>query len=215
MGGASFKLSLVVYISIFYNILEAVFAIGFGLLANSIALIGFGFDSFGESVVGLNFLWGIHRVKRYSKNDQRRFWQKPTVFVATTFFILGVYVFFRSVTTLTFKEIPSPSLPGIIIAIISLLMTPLLSFWDAKSRNEQNGLLSLKSMISYLLLVLGLMISLILNYKYRVWQADPIIGLVTVGFLFKKSLEGFLGREKDDGEIEEDTGDNLEEPDQN
>jgi cation diffusion facilitator family transporter len=182
------------YFTVGYNITEGLVSIFAGLLAGSIALIGFGLDSFIESISGSVMIWRFKKQEMISKEDEERIEKKATRFVAYSFFLLSIYVFYESLKKLYFKEVPDPSLLGIIIATISMIVMPFLYYL----KNKTGKLLSSKSLVAdsketlaCAFLSVALLVGLGLNYSHGFWQADPIVGLVIVIFLIKEGYETF------------------------
>ncbi|MFB0509010.1 MAG: cation diffusion facilitator family transporter, partial [bacterium] len=108
------------------------------------------------------------------------------------FFILAAYVLYESLKKLFLREVPNPSLFGIVIAIISLIVMPVLFY--AKYRvGKKLGSISLiadsKQTLACVFLSASLLIGLGLNYLFGLWQADPIVGLIVVGFLVREGIE--------------------------
>src|SRR3989337_4545968 len=104
------------YFTVGYNILEGIVSILAGLLAGSIALIGFGLDSFVESLSGGVMGWRLSKHGEIPLEEEEKIEAKAVRLIAYTFFILGAYVLYESIKKLYFREIPDPSLLGIIIA---------------------------------------------------------------------------------------------------
>jgi len=127
---------LLSYFTLGYNFLEGLVSVLAGILAQSTALLGFGFDSFVESLSGGVMVWRFRKQTWASKEEEMRTERKAVHFAAVTFFVLGAYVLFESGKKLFTKEAAAPSLFGIIIAIVSLLVMPLL-FW-AKYRTGKS-----------------------------------------------------------------------------
>ena len=182
------------YFTVGYNALEAFASIGFGLLQGSIALVGFGLDSVVESLSGLVLVWRLRMHGRVSGEAEERIERRATRLVAASFFILGAYILFESVKKLVLREIPQASLPGIIIAILSLIVMPLLA--QSKRRlGERIGSKALiadsKETFACAFLSAALLIGLGAHYLFGFWQADPIAALVIVAFLFKEGVEGW------------------------
>src|SRR5215217_5102031 len=112
--------------SVTYNVVEAVIAITAGLLAGSVALVGFGLDSIVEVSSGLIILWQFrHRLPETRERQALRL-------MAFSFFALAAYVTFESVRALFFGGEPAPSPVGIGLAIASLIVMPFLS-WVQRS----------------------------------------------------------------------------------
>lgn len=184
------------YFTVEYNVIEAAVSIVFGHIAKSIALIGFGLDSVVESLSGMILIWRLRKHGKVSEEEEEAVERKATKFVALTFFILGLYVLFHSLKKLIEKEIPNPSLPGIIIAIVSIVVMPLLSwqkFKAAKQIQSQALVADSKETLACFFLSVALLIGLLSNYVFDFWQADPIVGLIIVVFLFREGWENWRG----------------------
>jgi divalent metal cation (Fe/Co/Zn/Cd) transporter len=183
------KALILSYFTVGYNILEGVVSIVAGLLAGSIALIGFGLDSFIESFSGSVMIWRFRKHGKISEEEEEKVEKKATRFVAYSFFILGVYVLYESLKKLFFHEIPDPSLFGIIIAVASIIVMPSLFYLKykiGKSINSKSLVADSKQTLACVFLSVTLLIGLVLNYLYGLWQADPIVGLIIVFFLIRE-----------------------------
>ena len=183
---------LLSYLTVGYNLLEGAVSIFAGYLAGSIALVGFGLDSFVESLSGAVMIWRFRPHPGRTPEEEERLEKKAVKLVGYTFFILAAYVLYGSVEKLWLQEAPDPSLLGIIIALISLILMPAL-FVYKYSLGRSLGSLSLmadsKQTLACALLSLALLIGLGLNYLYGIWQADPVIGLLIVGVLIREGYE--------------------------
>ncbi len=180
------------YFTVAYNVLEAAVSIVFGTIANSIALIGFGLDSIVESLSGLVLIWRLRHHGEISRAAEERRERRATRFVTITFFILGSYVLFESVGMLLLREIPEPSLPGIVIATASLIVMPLLTWQKYKTGKKINSralVADSKETLACAFLSVALLLGLGANYLFGFWQADPIVGLTIVVFLFREGWE--------------------------
>ena len=182
------------YFTVGYNIIEAAVSIVFGGIANSIALIGFGLDSVVESLSGMVLIWRLRQHGKISKEAEERIEKRAARFVAITFFILGVYVLFESVRKLVWLEIPDPSLPGIIIAMTSLVVMPFLTWQKYKigrAIDSRALIADAKETLACAFLSVALLLGLGVNYLFGFWLADPIAGLLVAIFLFREGWEGW------------------------
>jgi divalent metal cation (Fe/Co/Zn/Cd) transporter len=180
---------LLSYFTVGYNVLEALVSLLAGYLAGSIALVGFGLDSMVESLSGGVMIWRFSHGPGLSREAEERRERRAVKIVGYTFLVLGAYVFYESLKKLVFQEIPSPSLLGIIIAAVSLIVMPalfLIKYRTGQSLNSRSLMADSKQTLACAWLSLALLIGLGLNYLFGVWQADPIIGLVVAGFLLKE-----------------------------
>ena len=183
------KALLLSYFTVGYNILEGVASIAAGLLAGSIALVGFGLDSFVESISGSVMIWRFRKHGKISEVEEEKVEKKAVKLVAYSFFILGAYVLYESIKKLYFHEIPDPSLLGIIIAIASIIVMPILfymKYQTGKSINSRSLVADSKETLACVFLSVALLIGLGLNSLYGLWQADPIVGLIIVLYLIRE-----------------------------
>ena len=180
------------YFTIAYNVLEAAASITFGVIAGSIALTGFGLDSIVESLSGGVLIWRLRRHGQISKEAEERLEKRATRFVAVTFFLLGLYILFESVSKLVLNEVPEPAPAGIIIAAVSIVVMPLLmwqKYKTGKAINSRALVADSKETLACALLSVALLVGLGANYLFGFWQADPIVGLIIVVFLFREGGE--------------------------
>jgi divalent metal cation (Fe/Co/Zn/Cd) transporter len=182
------------YFTLAYNIAEAVTSIVFGNLAGSIALIGFGLDSIVESLSGLILIWRLKKHRESSEEDEEKIERRAERFVAVTFFLLGSYILFESVGKLVEGEVPGPSVPGIAIALLSMTIMPIIARkkYDLGVAIKSRALIAdSKETLACALLSVALLVGLGANYVFGFWQADPIVGLLIVAFLFREGWEGW------------------------
>jgi divalent metal cation (Fe/Co/Zn/Cd) transporter len=189
---------LLSYITVGYNVLEGIASLIAGALAGSIALTGFGLDSFVESLSGGIMIWRFSRHGKLTEEQEERIEQKAARLVAVTFFILAAYVLYESVRKLILREPPEPSLFGIVIAVTSLIAMPLL--YAAKLRvSRALGSRSLRAdsrqTLACVFLSFGLLIGLGANYLFRFWAADALVGLLVTGYLVKEGWDAWRKKE--------------------
>jgi divalent metal cation (Fe/Co/Zn/Cd) transporter len=180
--------------SIAYNAIEGTVAIAAGLVAGSVALVGFGFDSAIEVSAGAVVL--AHLVRR--TDEQTLSERRVAMFVGLTFVALAAFVGFEAVRDLLYSSRPDESYIGIAIAVASLAIMPVLS--RAKHRlahDISSRALEAESretlVCSYLsaALLLGLGANALLGW----WWADPVAALIIVAVLAKEGWEAFTRRE--------------------
>jgi cation diffusion facilitator family transporter len=182
---------------VIYNVLEGLVSLFAGFLANSIALVGFGLDSFVESLSGCVMIWRFRKHGKISEEEEERIEQKATKLVALTFFILGAYVLYESIKKLFSHKIPEGSLLGIIIAVVSLVVMPILFHMKnktGKAINSRSLVADSKQTLACVFLSAALLIGLGLNYVFGFWRADPIIGVLIAIFLLKEGYSTSKGK---------------------
>ncbi|MFN4180809.1 MAG: cation transporter, partial [Armatimonadota bacterium] len=120
---------LLEYFTIGWNAVEALVAIIAGWLAGSIALIGFGLDSVIESISGLILLWRLKRELSGTAIERTEDMERKALKgVGLTFWLLAAYIAYEAIEKLAVKETPQASTVGIILAIVSLIVMPLLAW---------------------------------------------------------------------------------------
>ncbi|MFZ0325656.1 MAG: cation transporter [Actinomycetes bacterium] len=176
--------------SVAYNAIEAVVAIGAGAAASSIALIGFGLDSIVEMSSGLVILWQF----RHPMPETRE--RRALRLIAFSFFALAGYVAFESVRSLIGGDQAESSTVGIVIAALSLVIMPLLS-WGQRRTGQALGSTTVVAdskqtlLCTYLSAVL--LVGLLLNATVGWWWADPLVGLVVAGLAVREGREAWRG----------------------
>lgn len=174
------------YFTVIYNVIEGIVSILLGILTGSAALIGFGSDSFIESLSGSVMIWRLRKHGKISEEEEERVERVAATRVGWTFFILAAYVAYESITSLMHHEAPEPSLLGIVIAILSLIIMPVLTYLKyrtGKAIKSASLVADSKQTLVCVLMSVALLVGLLLNYYFGLWWADPIAGLFFVGLL--------------------------------
>ena len=192
------KIAFWLLISTFlYNVIEAVIALFIGYEAESIALVGFGFDSLIEMSASGLMVWRLAVELRGSAPEViERTEHMVHRFVGWTFFALSAYITYESVTAIFAQEAPQESLIGIIIAALSLLIMPALAWGKLKAADKLSSpalRAEAKETIACTILSLILLVGLVANATIGWWWADPVAGLVMIPWLIKEGIEGIKG----------------------
>jgi divalent metal cation (Fe/Co/Zn/Cd) transporter len=183
------------YFTIAYNILEGVVSLVLGGLASSVALIGFGLDSFVETFSGLIVLWRFRR-EAQGQQDHATLDSRALRYVGWSFFLLATYIVIESIRKLWFQEPPDPSPPGIVLAAVSLIVMPVLvrkKYQTAKKLKSEAMVGDSKQNLACVLLSVALLLGLSLNAALGWWWADPIAGLAMVPWLLKEGQGSLRG----------------------
>jgi divalent metal cation (Fe/Co/Zn/Cd) transporter len=183
------------YFTVAWNALEGLVAILAGALAGSISLVGFGMDSFIEVTSGAALLWRMSLdadVQQRERNERR-----ALKIVGTCFLALAAYITYESATDLWSRKAPEQSIPGIVLACVSLVVMPLLS----RAKRRVGRALNSAAMhadakqtefCTYLSAIL--LAGLLLNALFGFWWADPAAGLIMVPIIAKEGIEGLQGK---------------------
>jgi divalent metal cation (Fe/Co/Zn/Cd) transporter len=176
--------------SVGYNLVEAVVAVTAGVIAGSVALIGFGLDSVVEMSSGLIILWQF----RHAVPESRE--RLALRLIGVSFFALAGYVTVESARSLLSGSDPAPSPVGIGLAVLSLLIMPVLS-WAQRRTGRALGSGSVVAdsiqtlLCTYLsgVLLAGLLLNALLGWGW----ADPVAGLVIAAVAVKEGVEAWRG----------------------
>ena len=180
------------YVTVGYNVVEGLVSIFAGVMAGSIALVGFGLDSFMESLSGGVMIWRFTHSEGLSAEEELNREKKAVKLIGYTFFIFGAYVLYVSLAKLLLHDAPEPSLFGIAIAVASLVAMPALFYMKyrtGKSMNSRSLVADSKQTLACMFLSLALLAGLGLNYLRGLWWADPAVGLLVVAYLIKEGRE--------------------------
>ena len=183
------------YFTVAWNALEGLVAVTAGTFAGSISLVGFGIDSFIEVTSGAALLWRMSvdaDVQRRERNEQL-----ALKIVGSCFVALAGYIAYESTMDLWSRKAPEHSVPGIVLACVSLIVMPLLS---RAKRKVGNALRSAAmhadakqtEFCTYLSAIL--LAGLLLNALFEFWWADPVAGLIMVPIIAKEGIDGWQGK---------------------
>ena len=189
------------WFTVLYNIAEGVVSITAGVMAGSIALTGFGLDSFVESLSAMVMIWRLKHDDTRSEAEELEREERAVRLIGWTFFIFAAYVAIASTGKLWFREKPDPSLFGIIIAVVSLIVMPILyqrKMKVARALDSRSLAADAKETLACTMLSVSLLAGLGLNYLFGLWWADPVTGFVIVYFLVREGLEAFEDEDEDD-----------------
>ena len=188
------RVRLLVAATITYNVIEAAVALTAGTLASSTALIGFGLDSVIEVSSAAAVAW------QFSARDHavREAREKKTLrIIAFSFFALALYVAVDSTRALTGTGEAGHSVPGIILAALSLAVMPFLSAAQRKAGRELGSASAVADskqtlLCTYLSAVLlaGLLANLLFGWTW----ADPIAALVIAAIAVKEGRDAWQGK---------------------
>jgi divalent metal cation (Fe/Co/Zn/Cd) transporter len=183
------------YFTITWNLLEGLIAVVAGAIAGSISLVGFGVDSFIEVTSGAALLW---RMSVDAEEHRRERIERVTLrMVGACFLSLAAYVGYEAASNLVERKGPEHSLPGIILACVSLVVMPLLS--RAKRRvgahlksAAMNADARQTEFCTYLsAILLG---GLILNMVSDFWWADPVAALIMVPIIAREGVDALRAK---------------------
>lgn len=176
-----------------WHVLEAAVAIAAGVIAGSVALVGFGADSFIEAGAGLIVIWLLAGGRSTSHRAERRAQQ----LIAASFVLLAAYVGVQAVRDLLAGHHPAASWLGVGLSVVTLAAMPPLA--AAKRRvGEQLGSSATTSESRQTLLCAylsaGLLVGLLANAVAGWWWADPMVALAIGAIALREAREAWRGK---------------------
>lgn len=184
------RVRLFVAATITYNVIEAVVAITAGTLASSTALIGFGLDSIIEVASAAAVAW------QFAGRDPEAREKTALRIIAVSFFVLAAYITVESVRALLGGAEAEHSSVGLVLATVSLLVMPVLSYAQRRAGRElgsRTAVADSKQTLLCTYLSAVLLVGLAVNSLFGWSWADPIAALVIAAVAVKEGREAWKG----------------------
>jgi divalent metal cation (Fe/Co/Zn/Cd) transporter len=186
------RAKLLSWASLAYMAVEGIVAVAAGIVAGSIALIGFGLDSAIEGFASVVIVWRFTGWRTLSHHAEER----AQKLVAVQFFILAPYVAFESVRTLVNGSHPDVSVVGMALAASSLVVMP----WLGRAKQRIGSRIGSSATASEgkqnllcAYLAAAVLVGLLGNALVGAWWLDPIVGLLIAGLAVYKGREAWQG----------------------
>jgi cation diffusion facilitator family transporter len=181
-----------------------VVAIGAGIIAGSVALVGFGVDSGIEVISAVALLWRLYKAGPNASAEEHGDAERKALYlVAATFFFLAAYITYEAIGALASGEGPESSTVGLVLSVISILVMPALAYGKQRTGREM-GSRALQAdavetwVCSYL--SLALLAAVGLNAAFGWWWADPVGALAMLPVILWQGWETLEeAREEDEG----------------
>jgi divalent metal cation (Fe/Co/Zn/Cd) transporter len=189
---------LLSYFTVSYNVIEGIVSVIIGSITGSVALVGFGLDSFIESLSGSVMIWRLSKHGKISHEHEEVVEAKAANLIGATFFILAAYILFEALSRLIEREAPDASLFGILIAILSLLVMPWLAYAKnktGKSARIHSLIADSKQTVVCVLMSVALLIGVAANYLFGIWWLDPVAALFFVVILVKEGYSAIKNKD--------------------
>ena len=186
------RAKLLAWLGVGWHGVEAAIAVGAGVVAGSIALVGFGAASLIESLAGIILLWRFAAPRASSETAER----SAQKLIGMSFYLVAAYVGFEAVRSLLAVAQPEASWIGIGLAAFTLATMPPLAIAKAsvgeklgspatRSEGQQNMLCAYLSA--------ALLVGLGANTLFGLWWADPLTALLIAGVAAKEGRESWRG----------------------
>jgi divalent metal cation (Fe/Co/Zn/Cd) transporter len=188
------------YLTVGWNVVEGLIAVAAALVAGSVALLGFGVDSFVESVSGVVLIWRLRKEAAGTLDEDtiEAVERRAERLVGMSFLVLAAYISFDAVTALEAQEKPAASPVGIALTAVSIAVM----LWLARAKRHVAAELGSRALAAdaeqtqacwYLSVVVlaGIGLNALLGW----WWADPVAALGVVVLLIREGREALSGEE--------------------
>jgi len=187
------------WITVGWNVLEGLIAVAAALAAGSVALLGFGIDSFVESASGGILIWRLLAEKRTADHHAvERLDRRARRLVALSLFALALYVVIDASFSLWRTERPGVSPAGIVVTILSMLVM----VWLARAKRRAAAALGSRALEADAFqttacwwLSLITLAGIGLNAAFGWWWADPVAALGMTPLLVREGTEAWRGED--------------------
>jgi divalent metal cation (Fe/Co/Zn/Cd) transporter len=187
------------YLTVGWNVVEGVIAVAAALAAGSVALLGFGIDSFVESASGCILIWRLVAERRAADEESvEQVERRARKLVAGSLVLLAIYIAWDSITSVVAGERPQPSAVGIALAIASLSVM----WWLARQKRRVAEALGSRAMKADAFqtdacfwLSLFLLVGIGANALFGFWWADPLAALGMTVFIGREAVEAWRGED--------------------
>lgn len=181
--------------TILWNSLEGLVAITSGIVAGSIALVGFGFDSGIEVLSGLVLIVRLSLDTHEERREMIESWSLRLVGIS--FLFLAAYIGYGSLSLLLKHQAPERSFVGIGLAVVSLFVMP----WLARQKRKIAASISSAALAAdarqtdFCVYLSGiLLIGLVINALFGLWWADPLAALLMLPLIAKEGIDALRGK---------------------
>ncbi|MDF4254413.1 cation transporter [Streptomyces sp. WMMB303] len=188
------RIRLLVAATLAYNTVEAAVALTAGSMASSTALIGFGLDSVIEVSSAAAVAWQFSARDHAAREARER---RALRVIALSFFALALYVSVDSLRALTGSGEAGHSIPGIVLAALSLAVMPFLSAAQRRTGRELGSATAVADskqtlLCTYLsaVVLLGLLANWLLGWSW----ADPVAALTVAALAVKEGRDAWQGK---------------------
>jgi divalent metal cation (Fe/Co/Zn/Cd) transporter len=187
------KARVLAWSGIAWHLVEFGIALGAGIAASSIALIGFGADSLIEAFAGFVVIWLFTGSRLHSETAERRAQQV----IAASFFVLAAYVAAEAIRTLVDGTHPETSWVGVGLAAVTAVTMPLLALAKRRVGSRLNSSATVKEGAQNMVcayLSVALLVGLLANALAGWWWADPAAALVIAAVALREGLQSWRGQ---------------------
>jgi cation diffusion facilitator family transporter len=194
---------LLEWFTVAWNVVEALVAIGVGLVVGSVALVGFGVDSGIEVISAVALLWRLRKTGPHASAEEHGAAERKALYlVAATFFLLAAYILYEAVGALLSGEGPESSTVALVLSMVSILVMPTLAYLKGRTGRELGSRALVADSVETWVcayLSVALLAAVGLNAAFGWWWADPVGALAMLPVILWQGWET-LGEAREEGE---------------
>jgi divalent metal cation (Fe/Co/Zn/Cd) transporter len=180
------------WLGLAWHLIEAAVAIGAGIVAGSVALIGFGADSIVETIAAIVLVWRFAESRSLSEDAEGR----AQKLIGASFYLIAAYVAVDAARMLIAGDHPEPSWVGIALAAVTVVTMPPLARAKARVGHKLHSAATTSEGRQNMLcayLAVALLAGLGANALFGLWWLDPVAAFVIVGVAVKEGREAWRG----------------------
>jgi cation diffusion facilitator family transporter len=196
---------LLEWFTVAWNVVEAIVAIGVGVVVGSVALVGFGVDSGLEVISAVALLWRLRKAGPHASAEEHGAAERKALYlVAATFYLLAAYILYEAVGALLSGEGPESSTVALVLSVVSILMMPTLAYFKGRTGRELGSRALVADSVETWVcayLSVALLAAVGFNTAFGWWWADPAGALAMLPVILWQGWET-LGEAREEGEGE-------------
>jgi cation diffusion facilitator family transporter len=196
---------LLEWFTVAWNVVEALVAIGVGIVVGSVALVGFGVDSGIEVISAIALLWRLRKAGPHASAEEHGMAERKALYlVAATFFLLAAYILYEATGALLSGEGPESSTVALVISVAAILIMPTLAYLKGRTGRELGSRALVADSVETWVcayLSLALLAAVGLNAAFGWWWADAVGALAMLPVILWQGWET-LEEAREEGEAE-------------
>jgi cation diffusion facilitator family transporter len=181
------------WFTVAWNVVEALIAIGVGVVVESVALVGFGVDSGIEVISAVALLWRLRKAGPHASAEEHGAAERRALYlVAATFFLLAAYILYEAIGALLSGEGSESSTVALVLSVVSILVMPTLAYLKGRTGRElRSRALVADSVETWVCayLSVALLATVGLNAAFGWWWADPVGALAMLPVILWQGWE--------------------------
>jgi cation diffusion facilitator family transporter len=191
------------WFTVAWNVVEAVVAVGVGIIVGSVALVGFGVDSGIEVISAVALLWRLYRAGPNASAEEHGDAERKALYlVGATFFLLAAYITYEAIGALLSGDGPETSTVALVLSVVSIVVMPTLAYLKGRTGREMGSRALVADSVETWVcayLSVALLGAVGLNAAFGWWWADPVGALAMLPVILSQGRET-LEEAREEGE---------------